>query len=38
MNILIFGGGGFLGHNCAEYLTQEHNVVVLDKKITKINE
>lgn len=36
MNILIFGGGGFLGHNCAEYLTQEHNVVVLDKKITKI--
>lgn len=31
MHILILGGGGFLGRNCAVSLAKKHNVTILDR-------
>ena len=36
MNILIFGGSGFLGQNLALQLSRRHNVTIFDKKKLKI--
>ncbi len=36
MNILIFGGSGFLGQNLALKLSQRHKVTIFDKKKLKI--
>ena len=36
MDILIFGGSGFLGQNLALQLSRRHNVTIFDKKKLKI--